>query len=606
MIAFRGPRLLLRSVAVAIAILGVIDPQITSPRIGKPTVAVVAVDAIADRERAARVKAVLEDDFTVIASAWSLADATVLVGETFDRSGLQLSQQTMVVVTPDAAVAPLRITGVSAPGETMPSAPVRVSVTVEVVDTTVTAADVLLYANGVFADSVRNSEYNTQHASLTLVPSAPGDLQLEVVAHPVRTGGETGRASNPSVASRASTLVTVRDTRRRVLVYDARPSFMSTFVRRALEQDARFDVASRIVTSRGISTATGAPPAQLTARDALEAYELIVIGAPDALNAASVQTIERYLRETGGSVLLLLDAPVSGAVNNLLRVSGWRSRTVDRGAVVRSADLAPLSLRSAEHYWPTVFPAEARVVARAAATREDSLVSGDDAAPVLWQTPVGIGAVYVSGALDAWRFRDAERSDFAEFWPQLAFAAANRAVAPVAIRVEQPVLAPGERTVVEVVWRDALLPSGVLDGDSISAVLEIVDSSGTRSSPVSLFASGSPGVFRGVLRAPEWVGLARVVVAAGNHRSAVPMMIDSARARIPAGGEGLLRDWAEANGGWAISDSQLPGLADSLMGALDVQLSEVRWHPMRSVWWLLPFVLALSGEWWLRRRSGLA
>lgn len=614
----RGWRMLLRSGAFAIAILGVVDPHITSPRPGKPTVAVVALDAIADRERAKRVAAVLEDDFTVIASPWALADATVLVGQAFNRSDVPHFQHTLVVIGPDRDDAPLRITSVSVPRDVMPSAPVRVSVTMEVADTTLRTADVVLYANGGTADSVRaelavgsdgnecGSACNMYTVVLTLVPSAPGDLQLEVIAHPVRSGDQTTRASNPNVSSRASALTTVRDIRRRVLVYDTRPSFMSTFVRRTLEQDPRFDVASRIVTSRDISTATGAPPAQLTARDALEAYDLIVVGAPDALSAASVQTMERYLRETGGSVLLLLDTPVSGAMNNLLRVSDWRTRSVDQGAVVRSPDFAPLTLWSAEHYWPAVLPAEARVIALAAASRKDSLVTGNDAAPLLWQTPVGLGSVFVSGALDAWRFRDAERSDFADFWPQLAFDAASRAVSPIAVSVEQPVLAPGERTVVEVLWRAGLTQRSSVEGDSLSAVFETVDSSGTRTVPINLFASGSPVVFRGVLRAPEWPGLARVVVTAGNHRAALPVAIDRERARIPAGGEPLLRDWARARGGWAMLDAQLPRLADSLKAALTVQPTQVRWHPMRSVWWLLPFVLALSGEWWLRRRGGLA
>jgi len=30
------------------------------------------------------------------------------------------------------------------------------------------------------------------------------------------------------------------------------------------------------------------------------------------------------------------------------------------------------------------------------------------------------------------------------------------------------------------------------------------------------------------------------------------------------------------------------------------------WSPMREWWWILPFALALSAEWWLRRKSGLA
>jgi class 3 adenylate cyclase len=28
-------------------------------------------------------------------------------------------------------------------------------------------------------------------------------------------------------------------------------------------------------------------------------------------------------------------------------------------------------------------------------------------------------------------------------------------------------------------------------------------------------------------------------------------------------------------------------------------------HPLQSPWWILPFALCLSGEWWLRRRDGL-
>ena len=28
-------------------------------------------------------------------------------------------------------------------------------------------------------------------------------------------------------------------------------------------------------------------------------------------------------------------------------------------------------------------------------------------------------------------------------------------------------------------------------------------------------------------------------------------------------------------------------------------------HPMRSAWWILPFAMCLSAEWWLRRRRGV-
>ena len=57
-------------------------------------------------------------------------------------------------------------------------------------------------------------------------------------------------------------LVNVPDSRRTVLFFDRRPSWMSTFVRRAVERDPRFAVTSRIITSVNaattVSRATGA------------------------------------------------------------------------------------------------------------------------------------------------------------------------------------------------------------------------------------------------------------------------------------------------------------------------------------------------------------
>jgi hypothetical protein len=35
-------------------------------------------------------------------------------------------------------------------------------------------------------------------------------------------------------------------------------------------------------------------------------------------------------------------------------------------------------------------------------------------------------------------------------------------------------------------------------------------------------------------------------------------------------------------------------------------LEQVTLRPMRSPFWLVPFVACLGGEWWLRRRSGVS
>jgi hypothetical protein len=48
---------------------------------------------------------------------------------------------------------------------------------------------------------------------------------------------------------------------------------------------------------------------------------------------------------------------------------------------------------------------------------------------------------------------------------------------------------------------------------------------------------------------------------------------------------------------------------DELLGRASVQAGasfEAPYHPMRSPFWLIPFVACLGGEWWLRRKAGLS
>jgi len=58
-------------------------------------------------------------------------------------------------------------------------------------------------------------------------------------------------------------------------------------------------------------------------------------------------------------------------------------------------------------------------------------------------------------------------------------------------------------------------------------------------------------------------------------------------------------------GGLVTNDANLSLVVDALRSlASDIRTPEAR-RPMRSVWWLLPLVCCLAGEWWLRRRAGL-
>jgi len=44
-------------------------------------------------------------------------------------------------------------------------------------------------------------------------------------------------------------------------------------------------------------------------------------------------------------------------------------------------------------------------------------------------------------------------------------------------------------------------------------------------------------------------------------------------------------------------------LAETLAQTIDPPHERVRLHPMRWMWWWVPFGLCLGGEWWLRRRT---
>src|SRR6185503_977143 len=73
--------------------------------------------------------------------------------------------------------------------------------------------------------------------------------------------------------------------------------------------------------------------------------------------------------------------------------------------------------------------------------------------PIVWSTPVGAGRLVVSGALDAWRYRDAAASQFDLFWRELIANEADRVAPPIVIDPSRGVAAPGERIALDVTLR---------------------------------------------------------------------------------------------------------------------------------------------------------
>jgi len=594
---------------VAIAVVAFIDPAITTTRSSTPLVAVVPVNPHADSALAARVREMLDDRFLVIPSRFARADATVLVGDALPMVLDGVSTPAFAVT--DAIARPVRLVSVRAPASASVHAPVRIDVTAEYASAAESPLSFALQHDGVIVDRgivdsaiadraiIPASAMRTRvNSTLTYVPTQAGTVRLRVLAsHGTR--GDTAMAD---------ALVAVHDTPLSILVFDPRPSYQSTFVRRALERDARLRVTSRTVTSRNISTSAGRAPSRLDDAEELARFDAIVVGAPDALSDRDVAGLERFLRERGGSVVLLFDSRARGPYERLTGVSEWRYRDVDRGTRIVPVFGDTASLRASQQYAPAVLPNGATALARAHRTTSDSgAVAEGDA--VLWATSVGAGRLVVSGALDAWRFREREVSAFDRVWQQLVVAAAAIAVPPMSVALEQAVLASHEETVVNVSVRSALLggaANGSLPGVSATRVSATIEMGDSVLAPIRVWPSGQPGQLVGSVRAPAASGIVRLVITADGHRTETPMLIDSARKRASPDGTDVLAAWVATRGGQLSDASDLAAFPRALEAALASSARAERWHPMRSPWWLLPFALALSTEWWLRRRGGLA
>jgi hypothetical protein len=569
--------LLLRGLALAIAVTGIIDPALTTQRRVRPDVAVVVADGVRHGALAERVAETLRDDFRVVRGPFAGAAATVLVAGAPPDDPDAFADPVFVVVDAEARV---RIASVDAPARAPLDGTIPVDVVVDPGDAS-GPVELALHVGGAVVDRVTVREAGAAAATrLTFVPAAAGAVPLRVTAS---VGG---------VAQAAVDLVVRADDRRwAVLFYEPRPSWTSTFVRRAVASDPRFEVATRVVTSRDASIGVAGAPLSLDAA-ALARYDAVVVGAPDELRDADVAALEAYLRRRGGSVVLLPDRVAAGPYDRLTAVAAWATARYAAPAAV--TDASGVSLRAAELRWPRTLPPAATAVAR------DSVANA-----IVWRAPVGAGHVLVSGALDAWRFRAAESSSFDAFWRGLLAGAAAATPAPLEVRLARPVVRPGEETDV-LVTSTSLVLTEAAAGTSLNGVMRAVLEGGPATEQVRVWPEEEPGAWRGSVRAPSTPGLYRVRVASGEAEAEADLYVADAAAAAEPDRRALMRGWSEARGGELVPAADVRTMPARLTAALEPVRRRETWHPLRSAWWIVPFTLALGGEWWWRRRRGLA
>jgi hypothetical protein len=586
------PRLL-RLFAIAIAIIAVLDPAIPWTRRARPQVALVTADSLADAALARRVAERLDAEFTIVRGPLSSAAATVLVGARVPAASDVLAAPVFAVL-PERDGPAVALFAVRTPARTPLQASLPVVATVRVSGARGRSLDVALRHGALAVDrATRTIEGDVVELDvpLSFVPTSPGAAALRVIA----------TVDGAEQAAVADVVTDVHESRWSVLFFDPRPSWMSTFVRRAIERDPRFIVTSRVVTSRGISTDAGRPPS-LDDAESARRFDVIIAGAPDALQARDVAALEAYMRSYGGSVVLLFDREASGPFDRLTNVRPWLAASTDTAVHVERVlgDDGGL-LRAREILWPDRLPAGARAVAtsRTAAPGSAAL------RPVVWQSAIGAGRLLVSGALDAWRFRAVATSSFDAFWLTTLAEAAAATPPPIDVAVASPILEPGEMTPVIVTLREpslADLSSGAPVRAGVSATIE----SPPGPVPVRLWPDGHVGRFRGTLPAPNEPGSYRVVVSSGDVRTSAPIIVAPDVHLAVRDAPDLVAAWAGASGGFAIPASRLETLPAALADALEPERRRELWYSMRSAWWIIPFALALGAEWWWRRRRGLA
>ncbi|HEX5217400.1 MAG TPA: hypothetical protein VFV98_18190 [Vicinamibacterales bacterium] len=581
-------RPLLRSIAILIAVLGAIDPALTSERTAPVTISLIDTTAPNALVNAAdAVGAVLATHHTVVRGASADAALTIVTGDAPPPHAAAITTPAIVVVPP--AGPGVAIARVMAPSRASFESRVPVRVELRAIKDRAARVVVALQVSGAVVDRVEKD-----------VPAGvPPVIDLSFV--PVARGPVAARVSAAIAGSEprafADLAVNVDDRTWSILVFDRRPSWMSTFVRRALEADARFRVTSRTTTSTGVAAASADAPVSLDSSAGLDRFDAIVVGAPDALSRDDAAALAVFARGHGGAVVALMDRNDAGPLGALAGLPQWtETQSAAPIAIAVGDGTTTAGLRGSEFAAPTSVPAAAEVGATVGA--------GAARRPIVVNVPIGAGRLILSGMLDAWRYRGApESSAFDAFWRDVVGRAADATPPPLGAQLSAAAIGPGDETTLDVTIRDVALST--IRGAGVETRVNAELRSGSASSPVRLWPAG-PGRFTASVRAPSTPGTYRIDVSDGTHTTSVPFIVVTGAKRPTPDNRELAQAWAASRGGTTLDAPD----AAALLAAVDQlahpsQRSE-RWHPMRNGWWILPFALLLGAEWWLRRRGDLA
>ena len=489
------------------------------------------------------------------------------------------------VVTPPTVTGMPSIARIDAPVSARYDSRVPVSVTVAVKGARGQTLVVSLETGRVAIDRVeRRIEQDdaTVDARLSFVPAQHGLQRVTV----------TARVANGLEAS-ADTAIDIGDRPWTVLFFDRRPAWTSTFVRRALEGDPRFNVDTRVVTSTGVATITGQPPAALADLAALERYDAIVVGAPEAATQADALGLDAFARRRGGAVVVFMEHGDLGPLAPLAGVRRWNDVRAPEAFQVRSSVSEIAALEASEAASPENLPPGAAVLAER------------NGAPLIFEAPLGAGRFLVSGLIDGWRYRGApDSSAFDWFWRLAIARVADAAPKAVDVRLERTIAAPGDALALDVTLRALALSAPGTTPSAADVRATLTGASGSTTT-VRLWPR-APGHFHGSVRAPAEAGTFQITVASGTNSGRASLLVAASAQPARADESAQLADWAASRGGSVIAADKIAELDQKLATVIQPVRSPTPVRPMRSAWWLVAFTAVLGAEWLYRRRRSLA
>jgi hypothetical protein len=580
---------ILRTIAIVVAVAAAVDPAISANR-PRP-VAVELITGAGAQAKQVRERLIEELGDAIGVARAGEGDAVVLIDGRADLGSIR-EKVTVSAVTSSHGAPNLRLVGARAPSLLLPGETAAIEVDADVVGLAGRKSVVTVTQNGVEIGRAEHpwSAQRRQRLLVPFVTTIAGTSVVRIGTRPFED--ETGQDDN-TLEARVLTV----DRPLRVAFVEPRPSWTAGFIRRVLEADPAFDVTSVVRPTRGIEVRTGAAPAALsilgsTAATALDRFDVLLVGAPEELRPADLESLRTFMADRGGTVVFLPDRRPTGPYAAFVSSAGFDEVLLD----------APVTLESSAAARPP--RASELAIPKAPSTALRALAALYDGRPAIASWPVGDGALLFSGALDSWRFRAEDDDRFATFWRASIASAALAAPPAVQVETQPEVVRPGSEShaIVRVRRTEFERSSGgELRIPAVRALLLRKQERTTTTEVIRLWPTTESGVFEGRFTSSR-SGTDSIQVSAGSAEGSA-LVVRGASEGDLRGDDEEAELLATTTGGGVGTAENLAPIVNHLRSLARKQVA-AQLHPMRSGWWIVPFALALCAEWTLRRRRG--